>query len=67
MLSIEEKSGYAETKKPGIANVTVNCQGVYICFPVTVVEKGTLCAGKEELAAKVDAAGRKLAKKIPRS
>ncbi len=65
VLAIEEKSGYAVTKEPGIANVTVNCQGAYASFPVTVVEKGTLCAGREELADKIDAAGRTLAKKIP--
>ena len=69
VLDVQEKSGYAQAKEPGTATVTVDCQGVYISFPVTVAEKGTLHAalreGKEDLAEKLDAAGRKLAKKIP--
>ena len=66
VLTVEEKSGYACSKQPGTATVMVHCMGAYASFPVTVVEKGTLCAGNEEFADKIDAAGEKLAKKIPK-
>lgn len=66
VLTVEAKSGYVQTKQPGTATVTVHCMGVYASFPVTVVERGVLCAGSEEFADKIDAAGRKLAKKIPK-
>ena len=65
VLTVEEKSGYAEAKAAGIANITITCQGIDAKIPVKVVEKGTLSAGKETLIEKWDAAGRKLAKKVP--
>lgn len=43
VLAIDEKSGYAQAKTPGTANITVSCRGSYASFPVTVAEKGTLC------------------------
>ncbi len=65
ILAVEENSGYAETKEPGKAIVTLRCQDVYASFPVTVVEKGTLSAGEEYIIETWNKAGRKLAKKIP--
>ncbi len=69
VLTVQEESGYARAKEPGTATVMVDCQGVITTFPVIVMAKGTLHAelqeGKEDLAEKLDAAGRKLAKKIP--
>lgn len=65
VLSVQEESGYAETKEPGTANVTFQCRNMTISFPVTVVAKGTLCEDKEELADKWDAAGKALAAVIP--
>lgn len=60
-----EENGYATTKEPGNAVVTVSYQGQSAEFSVTVVEKETLSAGKEEMVEKWEAAGKKLAKKLP--
>ena len=69
VLAVDEKSGFAEAKEPGTATVTVNCQGASASFPVTVMAKGTLRgklrAGKKDITDQLDAAGKKLAKKIP--
>ncbi len=66
VLDVKEKGGYAKTKARGTANVTVNCQGESASFPVTVVDEGAFSAGREALVEKWDAAGRALAKKIPK-
>lgn len=64
VLTVQE-DGYAEAKMPGKAVVTVSCQGKSAEVSVTVVEKGTLSAGKEEKVEKWKKAGEKLAKAIP--
>lgn len=69
ILAIEKKSGYAQAKRAGTANIIVNCHGAYASFPVTVAEIGTLNRtlqpGKEDITEKLDAAGKKLSQKIP--
>ena len=46
-----------------------DCHGMFFSFPVTVMDKGTLHAtvrdGKNDIAEKLDSAGRKLSKKTP--
>ncbi len=70
ILTIEKKSGYAQAKSVGTANITVNCRGAYASFPVIVTEIGTLCTtlqpGKEDITERLDAAGKKLSQKIPK-
>ena len=59
------EDGYARTKAPGGAAVTVSCGGATETFPSIVVEKGKLATVSEEQEKEWEAVCRKFAKKIP--